>query len=374
MSRSTQQSVSYDDIASLSVGTLTMNQATVNVVGSVLNVGTVVGGAQITPIVEYSFLYADAVDAGTPVTVTAGDVTGTRSTYGATGAGGTFVDNSPTDPGNTYEPGSGGTVILAATQVTELDFWYLTSPGTVALTNLASITESDIDYAADDVLELPGRTVSSVSFLGGDVTVVTDQGSYALRNDTSLTGYRWAAVAGTTLVAVMFLGPDTFEPNVKTTSGKSAGDYLWSNPANWSLRRAPIDGDDVSVTRQSVSYDDIAALSLGTLTMNQATVNVVSSVLTVGTVVGGEQITPTEFSFLFADAVDAGAPVTVTAGEVTGTRSTYGATGAGGTFVDNSPTDPGNTYLANNGGVLSLAATPDRYVRLLLVERRSEHD
>ena len=243
--------------------------------------------------------------------------------------------------------------------MTQSDVWYLTSPGTMALTHLASITKSDIDYQPDDVLELPGSTVNSVSFLGGDVTVVTDQGSYALRaTDTSVTGYRWTAVAGTTLVAVTFTGPDTFQPNVKATSGKFAGDYLWSNAANWSLRRAPIDGDSVSLTRQSVSYDDIASLSLDTLTMNQAIVNVVGSVLNVGTVVGGEQITPTvEFSFLFADAADAGAPVTVTAGDVTGTRSTYGATGAGGTFVDNSPTDPGNTYEPGSGGTVILAAT-----------------
>ncbi len=150
-----------------------------------------------------------------------------------------------------------------------------------------------------------------MAFGANSLSVTTSAGTYAcqqrhlFRFRHRLHPRRQDAATG--LVAITFAGPDIFQPTVKSTSGKFAGDYLWSNPANWSLERAPIDGDNVSLTQQSASYDDIASLSLDTLTMNQAAVNVVGSVLNVGAVVGGEQITPTvEFSFLFADATDRG--------------------------------------------------------------------
>ncbi len=173
----------------------------------------------------------------------------------------------------------------------------------MALTNLASVTTSDIDYQPDDVLELPGSTVSSVSFLGGDITVVTDRGSYALLSDgPDVTGYRWATVAGTTLVAVTFTGADIFQPNVKATSGKFAGDYLWSNPANWSLKRAPVQGD--IVVSSSPGYDDMAGLRLGAFSQTSSTE--IGTNLTAGSVVNDGTL-----------RVDSGVALTIT-GALTG--------------------------------------------------------
>ena len=338
-----------DDVATLSLGTLILNgNGEVDVTGNSLAVGTVSATAG-SGLEAFSLLNS--------VTVTVDALTGAGGFYGANGAGARFIDLSTTDPSESYRVIDGGFTELTATPSSASTLYFTSSAGTTstfALENPAATNAVAISgLAQTDVLELPGTAVSAVALGANSLSVTTSAGTYAFNNVTysgSVTGYTAGQDVSTGLVAITFTGPDIFQPNVKATSGKFAGDYLWSNAANWSLRRAPIDGDSVSLTQQSISYDDIASLSLDTLTMNQAIVNVVGSVLNVGTVVGGEQITPTvEFSFLFADAADAGAPVTVTAGDVTGTRSTYGATGAGGTFVDNSPTDPGNTYEPGSG-------------------------
>jgi hypothetical protein len=373
-----QAAIGYDDIATLKLNSLNLSGSDLFVTGSSLTVSAVTGGGHTATdgTLYAGTLHADARDSGAPVTVTVGTITDSYAIfpdeYVAQGAGALLVDQSAVDTGEDYFTSQGGVLELDAAPASTSRFFYSTTDndttapgiGVYAFENPgASITALLANVAPGDELELPGTSVSAITFGANSLNVTTDAGTYAFSNVTygnPVTGYTAALDPTTGLEAITFTGPDVFEANVKATSGKYAGDYLWSNPANWSFGRAPVDGESVQIgTGDTVSYDDIASLSLSTLTLHQSTVNVVGSSLTVGTVDGGAVFAPqVEFGFLYADATDAGAPVSVVADTITGTRSTYGAEGAGATFQDNSATDPGDTYEPIGGGTFYLAATP----------------
>jgi hypothetical protein len=73
----------------------------------------------------------------------------------------------------------------------------------------------------------------------------------------------------------------TFGQTVKGTDGTAANVYLWSNPKNWNPNVALSNGETVTVN--SASYDDVANLSLNTVTVGAAGVIEVTGSLTVGT-------------------------------------------------------------------------------------------
>ena len=147
-------------------------------------------------------------------------------------------------------------------------------------------------------------------------------------------------------------GPDTFVQTTAVTSGPLDGGYLWSNSANWT---AGVPGADANVATALAGYDDIASLSLNELIeTSSGSVTVTGGTLNIGTVSGGAD---TEL-FVFGEEVDATTPINVTVGSVTGTGGFYGAAGPTSTFIDNSATDLGQVYLAQDGGVVELAATP----------------
>ncbi len=145
---------------------------------------------------------------------------------------------------------------------------------------------------------------------------------------------------------------ETFQQTTAANSGPYVDDYLWSNSANWNTGIVPADGDSVITNVEGFNVDDIAGLTLDSLTQNDdADTYVVAASLNVGTVAGDGD--------LLADAFLAGAPVTVTVGTITGTESVYQAVGTGAVLVDNSATDPGdNLYVANSGGLVELATAP----------------
>ena len=377
-----QAAVGYDDIASLALSRLSLNGSDLYVVGSNLTVASVTGGAHfVGNTFWYPTLWADASDAGAPVTVTIGAITdgpiaNTSFTgeYYAVGSGARLIDQSNTDLGNEFFAGGGGLFQSSAVPASpslliygsNLHGAYQPGPGTIALAHPGATNPGLLsNVGPGDVLELPGTSVNAVTFGTHSLSLTTNAGSYDFTNVNYLspvTGYTTRFDPTTGLEAITFTGPDVFEANFKATSGKFAGDYLWSNPANWSQGHAPVDGDSVQIgTTNIVGYDDIASLSLSTLTLHLSTVNVVGQSLTVGTVNGGGVFAPQPqggFSFLIADAAEAGAPVSVVVDTVTGTRGTYGAEGAGATFHDNSAVDPGDTYEMIGGGTVYLSATP----------------
>jgi hypothetical protein len=216
--------------------------------------------------------------------------------------------------------------------------------------------------APSDVLELPGSSVSNIGFGSSSLSITTNDGNHAFSNVTftgaAITGYSAAFDPTTGLEAITFLGLDTFSQATAATSGPLADDYLWSNSDNWSLGVSPVDGDGISTAVKG--YDDLAALTVPSLTLSEGgIVKVTGASLQVTSIAG------TAGAGLVADAFEVGTPVTVTVGTIAETGGEYGADGAGAVFVDMSVVDPGETYLAELGGFTELSATPSSSSLLL---------
>jgi hypothetical protein len=143
---------------------------------------------------------------------------------------------------------------------------------------------------------------------------------------------------------------DTFQQTDPATSGPLTGFYLWSNVANWTPAK-PTDGATADVG--ATGYDDIASLTLASLLLSSG-----GAVFVVANSLGVTTVTGTSGSELLADSVALGSAAAVTVGTIDGSGGTYGADGAGASFVDQSTTDAGETYLAENGGFVELAAAP----------------
>ena len=269
----------FDDIPALSLTTLTMGggSATVIVPSGSLNIGTLV--AQVGAHGALSYLEADTAFLGltTPATVTVDAITGAGlGQYAAYGVNATFLDQSATDTGNTYIASTGGTIELSPTPASASFINF--GPGTVALEHPAATNATTLsDVAPGDVLELPGNSVSSASFGATSLTVTTNDGTYAFTNvsyASPVAGYTAAFDATTGLEAITFAAPTVFQHGAKATSGALAGQYLWSNPLNWT-NGVPVDGGGAIIPDTLAGFDDIPALSLTTLTMGGGSATVI---------------------------------------------------------------------------------------------------
>lgn len=145
-------------------------------------------------------------------------------------------------------------------------------------------------------------------------------------------------------------GFDVFSQHYKQPFGPFSGFYLWNSPANWTLG-SPTDGDNVMST--ATGFDNISSLDLDTLDITGGSVWVVASSLQVATLEGGANDT------LGADASEEGAPVAVTASQITGSGAKYVAEGQGALFLDKSTTDSGNAYDVEDGGTLEFSPRPN---------------
>jgi hypothetical protein len=283
--------------------------------------------------------------ASTHATVTAGTIALAFGEYVAEGVGATFIDKSATDQGEHFAAQDGGMVEVDAPPNVNSEFTY-TALGTIALFAPAATTTSNFNRvnAADvftgvdfgDVLELPGTAVSDVTF-GGNLTVTTNAGSYAFTNfrmDSSVSTYRAALDPNTGLVAITFLGTDTFTPPVNQPG---SADYLLTAASEWS-DGLPIDGDSVSTAVYGI--DNIPGLSLATV--SGAEWDVIAPSLNVGTLSAA----------LGAEVAPGSAAATVTVGTITGGRF-FGAFGPGTVFDDESATDnQDDTFSITDGGLV----------------------
>jgi hypothetical protein len=158
-------------------------------------------------------------------------------------------------------------------------------------------------------------------------------------------------------VAITLADQNVFTPNTKATSGSLSGDYLWSNAANWT---GGVPGDGAVVSAGAVGYDDLAALQLSSLTLNEA--GAAANVFVTGaslTIANLEQSGAGGTGMLEADAFDAGAPVTVTLQQSGVTGATFEAKGTHAKFLDQASTDiASNTYAVENGGLVELSNAP----------------
>ena len=337
-----------DDIDGLTLDTLTQtDEGSTTVVAPSLAVTTVTSNGS---------LVADAYLAGAAVTVTIGDITLAGGLYNADGAGATLIDNSSIDQGEYFDPDTGGMIELAAAPAATSTFDYL-GAGTIALENPGATTAATFEnVGVGDVLELPGTAVNNVSFGGSSLTVTTNAGSYAFTNvnyeaGAGIDSYGATFDSDTGLVAVHFGVTETFQSAAAAPNGEFNGYYLWSTSANWASGSPPNNDDSVSNASDNFNADDIDGLTLDTLTQtDEGSTTVVAPSLIVNTV--------TSDGTLVADAFLPGAPVTVTIGNITLAGGVYIADGAGARLIDNSPTDQGEYFFIDPGGIVELAAAP----------------
>ena len=233
---------SYDDIASLDLASLTLtNQSIVGVVGSELTVTTVAGSSE-------SQLTANAHLAGAPVTVTVGTITASDAYFGAYGAGARFVDESTMDTGNFYYASDGGFFELSAAAPVNTSFFEYNGVGTLALNDPGTTNAFALeDLGAGDVLELPGTSVSNVSFGTNSLTVTTNDGSYDFTNVTYASGatinsFTATHDTGTGLEAITFAICFCKGSLIRTPSGDVPVEMLGIGDivATWCGSAAPI--------------------------------------------------------------------------------------------------------------------------------------
>ena len=168
------------------------------------------------------------------------------------------------------------------------------------------------------------------------------------------TGFTTATDPATGLEAITFIGDQGTNFQQVTSTG---GEYLWSNAANWT-NGVPVNGGaatfNVSGLSNPSGYDDIANLSLDTLTVTSGFAAVGGS-LSLGTVSVGS----TRAS-VFSDTDLGSAGATLTIDGFSGTvDGRVGAFGVNALTTILSATDPGEIYQVDEGGEeLVLQATP----------------
>ena len=354
---------SYDDIAGLYLDSLTVQEGYFSA-GVSLEIGSLSFG------VFPSVVDSDTLQGG-PATLTIDGFSGTAFGYvGAFGAGAVTDVLAKTDPGEIYQVDEGGELLLAAVPNASsghsgAGFYYEDSvggigqlpSGTFAFDAPGSTVSSLLSgVAIGDSIALPGSDVSAVIFGPGSLSISTNLGTTVF-SDVSYSGARPTGYTVSTdptgLERVTFTSQQstTFEQTTATN-----GFYLWSTPANWT-NGVPANGAAVTIDVMGggnpSSYDDIAGLSIDSLTLQEGYLAVATS-LQIGSLSFG--VFP---SVIEADTLQGG-PATLTIDGFGGTAFGYvGAFGAGAVTEVLAKTDPGEIYQVDEGGELLLAATPN---------------
>ncbi len=190
----------------------------------------------------------------------------------ADGAGALLGDVESDAPQLGYFAENGGTVELIAAPNDASTLTY-DNDGTFVLAAPNATTAASLAGVGDgDVLELPGTSVSAVTFGGTSVSVTTDSGTFDFTNvsyDGIVDNYTALPDDETGLEAITFTGDaDVF--SATTTAGSPDGFAAWSNAINWSAN-VPASGD--SVVMAAVGVDDIAGLNLDNLSLSPSSAN-----------------------------------------------------------------------------------------------------
>ena len=146
--------------------------------------------------------------------------------------------------------------------------YFAASGGTLAFFHPAATNAELLSgLGPGDTIELPGSTVSSVTFSGNTLTATTDAGTYTFTNVSygeTIAGYSWAPDPMTGLVAINLASSTTY--NWINTAGGN-----WSISANWSSDAVPGVGNNAFISLTGATpYIVIVskAESAGTLTLN----------------------------------------------------------------------------------------------------------
>ncbi len=159
----------------------------------------------------------------------------------AAGAHATLIDNATSDPGTDFAVYYGGTIeITSSTPSAYSHLEYGSSPGTFALWHPAATSVTFInDPIPGDVLELPGTSVSGVTFGTNSLSVTTDVGAYSFSNVRYVRRSRSSAIPPRSIPPPdwwrsLSSAPTCLRRMHKRPAVRWPGGYLWSNAANWS--------------------------------------------------------------------------------------------------------------------------------------------
>ena len=328
-----------DNLANLSLATLGLtNSATLLASGGQLTIGTLaldgIGGIDVSPASGSGQVLIETLTSATAAGRLAAD----------TANASLFVEGT-LDPGASYVASGGGTLGLEAPLAAASSLTY-GGAGRIILFNPGATTAASVQgLAPGDTLDLPGGTLDSVAFGAHGLTVTTSAGTFAFTNVAYAAPVRGYTASRDTYgnTAIAFTATDTFQQ----VSGLQ-GAYDWSNAANWT---SGVPAMGAAASTGVTGFDDIANLSLSSLALSPGgDVFVTNGLLHVGTLTAGAN---TE---LLAEGIRTGA--FVVADSIAGAGAIYGATGTQAAFADLATSDPGETYEAQFGGTVKLAASP----------------
>ena len=147
----------------------------------------------------------------------------------------------------------------------------------------------------------------------------------------------------------------TFQQDVQSSSGEFAEYWLWSNYQNWMDSIVPSAGSDTTIPAiipgSLGGLDNLPNLSLNSLTLQDGAILTVASTLTVA------DLSLTNTSEVIVETDLSGNPATFTIGVISGSGEIL-ATGAGAVVIDDAPADPGEAFVAIQGGVVEITANP----------------
>lgn len=182
----------YDDIGSLFLDTLTLTNGFIAVGGAInqsqgasLEVGLLSFGTSIAQI------YSDTLLGSPSATLVVDGLGGTLGRIAATGTNALTLVQSNTDPGEIYQVDAGGELVLTATPLaspgtTQAGFYYQNSgspSGTFAFRNPGGTIALPLaGVAIGDSVALPGSMVSSVTYGGSSIAIVTNDGTTTFSN------------------------------------------------------------------------------------------------------------------------------------------------------------------------------------------------
>ena len=342
-----------DDIAALNLAALTVvtPAGAADSDGLIVEAGLTVGQLSIDGLSDI-----EAISSGTSDVVSIGSITvlpgpdGFVPVIEAVGASAVVDVGAASDPPIDYIAYDGGRVELAGAinAASELNFG---SGGTYALAAPGSVIDAElVAVAPGSVLELPGSTVKSVNFGASSFTVTTDAGTYDFTDvfyaQGIVNGYTAAIDAATGLEAITFTGPDVFSDDAAVASGPEQGQYLWSNSQNWS-GAVPSDGADVAMSGSAT--DDVAGLSLASLTLLQTSGTLPAAVLSVDTGLTVGALTIGSTSEIFVEGTGGGPTLSI--GSIVGSGGAISANGEGAIIDDTGAAEPATKYMADDARI-----------------------
>ncbi len=346
----------YDDIATLTLGTLDLTQ------GALAVAGTLTINDLVLPSNNNDYAIESDTYLGAPAArLIINSITGNGAFIEADGAN-AFTDVFGTDTGNEYDVSGGGMVELhgSISNLTTLAMpSYSLDGGTIALASPGSVVSAVLgDLVIGDVLELAGTTVESVQYGTSSLTIATDAGTTTFtnvryNNVDGLYSYTSSADTSTGLEAITLTGsPATsFEQN-STSTVDGFGFYTWSDAANWT-NGIPGNGGVADISISSASnpggYDDIANLTLGILNLTQGAI-AVADTLTIGDLV----LPSSNNDYVIESDTYLGSPAArLIINSITGNGAFIEAAGANA-FTDVIGADTGNEYDVSGGGMVEL--------------------